>query len=142
MRYSPPVLGCQVEPKRIEWSNNTAGFKDLYASTKTLLPHVFYAVNKKAGPTFAFAKTAIEDELTIIKAAFKESKERKISFKDSIVEKHTMTLLLAAVRLHRDKAHKSVKKETKTTPSLNTRLSLRYHQRQVDCLNPSHCLQE
>jgi hypothetical protein len=110
VQYSPPVLGGQVDPKRIEWSKNTCGFKDLYASTKTLLPHVFDAVNKKAGPTFAFAKTAIVDELTIIKAAFKEAKERKIDFKDIIVEKHTMTLLLAAVRLHRDKAHKSVKR--------------------------------
>jgi hypothetical protein len=67
-------------------------------------------VNKKAVPTFAFAKTVIEDELTSIKAAFKESKERKIAFKDIIIEKHTMTLLLAAVRLHGDKAHKNVKR--------------------------------
>jgi hypothetical protein len=99
-----------VDPKRIEWSNKTSGFKDLYASTKTLLPHIFVAVNKKAGPSFAFAKTAIEDKLTISKAAFKESKERKTAFNDIIVEKHTMTLLLAAVRLHDDKAHKSVKR--------------------------------
>jgi hypothetical protein len=67
--------------------------------------------NKKAEPTFAFAKTAIEDKLTIIKqAAFKESKENKIALEYIIVEKHTMTVLLAAVRLHHDKAQKGVKK--------------------------------
>jgi hypothetical protein len=81
-----------------------------FGLVETLLPHIFNAVNKKAGPRFTFAKTAIEDEVTIIKAAFKESKERKIAFKDIIVEKHTMTLLLAAVRLQHDKAHKSVKR--------------------------------
>jgi hypothetical protein len=101
VRYSPPVLDGQLDPKRVTWSNNTSGFKDLYASTKTLLPHIFDAVNTKAGPTFAFAKTAIEDELTIIKAAFKEPKEKKIAFKD-------ITMLLAAVMLHHDRAHKSV----------------------------------
>jgi hypothetical protein len=49
-------------------------------------------------------------ELAIIKATFKESKERKVALKDIIVEKHTMTLLLAAVRLHRDKALESMKR--------------------------------
>ena len=76
-----------MDPKRIEWSYKTSGFRQLYALTKTLLPHIFDAVNKTAGPTFAFAKTAIEDELTIIKAAFKESKEKKLAFEDIIVEK-------------------------------------------------------
>ena len=64
-------------------------------------------MNKKAGPTFASAKTTVEDKLTVIKAAFKESKDNKIAFKDIIVEKHTRTLLLAAVRLHVTKPTKA-----------------------------------
>jgi hypothetical protein len=59
IRCSPPVLAHQLDPNQIEWSNNTSGFRDLYASTKPLLPHIFDAANKKGGPTFAFAKTAI-----------------------------------------------------------------------------------
>jgi hypothetical protein len=44
--YSPPVLGGQLDPKRIEWSDKTSGFRDAYASTKTLLPYILEAVNK------------------------------------------------------------------------------------------------
>jgi hypothetical protein len=130
--YSPPVLGGQLDPKRIEWSDKTSGFRDTYASTKTLLPYILVAVNKEAGSQFAFALSAIEDELRTIRAAFKQSKEEKLAFKAVLVERHTITMLLAAVRLHHNKAHKSVKKETKTTPFLNTSLSLMYHRRQVD----------
>jgi hypothetical protein len=108
--YSPPVLGSQLDPKRIECSDKTSGFRDAYASTKTLLPYILEAVNKEAGPEFAFALTAIEDELRTTRAAFKQSKEEKLAFKAVIVEKHTITMLLAAVRLYRDKAHKSVRK--------------------------------
>lgn len=102
VKYSPPVSDGQLDPKRIQWSMQTLGFRDI--------PHIFHAVNKKAGPTFAFAKTAIEDELANIKAAFKESKKKQIAFEEIIVEKHTITVLLAAVRLHCDKPHKSVEK--------------------------------
>jgi hypothetical protein len=108
--YSPPVLGGQLDPKRIVWSDKTSGFRDAYASTKTLLPYMLEAVNKEAGSEFAFALTAIEDELRTIRAAFKQSKKQKFAFKAVIVEKHTITMLLAAVRLHHDKAHKSVRK--------------------------------
>jgi hypothetical protein len=110
VRYSPPVLGGQVDPKRIKWGDKISGFRDAYASTKTLLPYILEAVNKEVGKDFGFARTAVEDELRTIRAAFQQSKEADRSFKDVIVEKHTITMLLAAVRLHRDKAHKSVKK--------------------------------
>jgi hypothetical protein len=99
-----------VDPKRIKWGDKISGFRDAYASTKTLLPYILEAVNDKAGSQFGFARTAIEDELKTIRAAFWKSKEVNRAFKDVIVERHTITMLLAAVRLHRDKAHRSVKK--------------------------------
>jgi hypothetical protein len=111
VRYSPPVLGGQVDPMRIEWSDEKlSGFRDTYAATKTLLPYILEAVNKRAGPEFAFAVTATQDEINSIRAAFKESKKENIPFNQVVPQKHTITVLLAAVRLHRDKAHSSVKK--------------------------------
>ncbi len=109
--YSPPVIGGQVNPLRIRWSDATlSGFGAAYASVKTLLPYILEAVNKSAPSKYSFALSAIQDEIKSIKAAFKESKKNEISFNQVIVNYHTITLLLAAVRLHRDKAHISVKR--------------------------------
>jgi hypothetical protein len=111
VRYSPPVLGGQVDPKRIRWSDATlSGFGEAYASIKTLLPYILEAVNKSAPSKFSFALSAIQDELNTIKVSLKESTEYKVPFNQVIVKQHTITLLLAAVRLHRDKAHSSVRK--------------------------------
>jgi hypothetical protein len=99
-----------LDPKRINWSVKTTGFRDACSSIKTLLPCILKAVSKEAGSQFAFAVTATEDELANIRAAFQQSKEEKTEFKKVIAEKHTITVLLAAVRLHRDRAHESVKK--------------------------------
>jgi hypothetical protein len=49
VKYSPPVLGGQLDPKRINWSVKTTGFRDAYSSIKTLLPCILKAVNKEAG---------------------------------------------------------------------------------------------
>jgi hypothetical protein len=110
--HSPPVIGGQLDPKRIEWSDKTSGFRDAYMPQLKFSFHTSWRqwLNKEAGSEFAFALTAIEDELRTIRAAFKQSKEEKLANKAVIVENHTITMLVAAVRLHRDKAHKSVRK--------------------------------
>jgi hypothetical protein len=110
VRYSPPVPGGQIDPHLISWFSNTTGFRELYASAKSRLPLLLAEVNEKAGRDFAFAKTAIDDELRSIRAAFQQANEEGVSFEEVIVRKHTITLLLSAVRLHRDKANESVKR--------------------------------
>ena len=85
-------------------------FTDLYASTRTLFPHILAEINEDAGPQFAFAITAIEDELNSIITSFKQAVEEEVPFKQFHLEKHTITLLQSEVKLHRDKAHKSVKR--------------------------------
>jgi hypothetical protein len=114
VRYSPPVRGGQVDPERIEWNNRTSGFAEAYATTKTLLPYILAAVNMQEGNRTVFAVSAVQDELRIIKAAFKQSLEEKIPFMQVILLKHTITFLQTAVRLHRDVVHRSPNGETRT----------------------------
>jgi hypothetical protein len=86
--------------RKIEWSNRTSD-AEAYATTKTLLPYVLAAVNIQEGNKTVFAVSAVQDELRIIKAAFKQSL-RKNPFMQVILLKHTITFLQTAVRLHRD----------------------------------------
>ena len=111
VRHSPPVAGGQVDPGRIDWRDaSLAGFRQFYVECKTVLPYILDAVNEASSSTFSFAVSAIKDEIHCIRHAFIESTRDETSFDEVIVKKHTITLLLAAVRLHRDKAHSSVKK--------------------------------
>jgi hypothetical protein len=99
------------DPAPINWRDaSSTGFRQVCAQTKTLLPHILDAVNQASPSNFSFAVSAIKDELHCISEAFTKSTMDKIPFDEAIVKKHTMTLLLAAVMLHRDKAHSSVKK--------------------------------
>jgi hypothetical protein len=103
VRHSPPVVGGQVDPSRVDWCDDSlTGFRHVYAGIK--------AVNQASPSHFSFAVSAIKDELHCISEAFTESTMDDIPFEEVILKKHTITLLLTPVMLHRDIAHSSVKR--------------------------------
>jgi hypothetical protein len=130
-RLLPNFQESEVQPSSPRWpigsqanqlecqENRLSGC--LLVNQDNRLPCILKAVNKEAGSQFAFAVTATEDELANIRAAFQQSKEEKTEFEKVIAEKHTITVLLAAVRLHRaDRAHKSVKKPNQDCSFIGT----------------------
>jgi hypothetical protein len=109
--HSPPVVGGQVDPSRVDWCNDSlTGFRQVCAGIKTMLQHIFDAVNQASPSHFSFAVSAIKDELHCISEAFTEARMNDIPFEEAIVKKHTITLLLTPVMLHRDIAHSSAKR--------------------------------
>jgi hypothetical protein len=109
--YSPPVLGGQVNPRRIDWTK-ISGFQYAYAHMKTLLPYVFHQMNQSGpGIHFAFATSALKDELCTINTSWVDSSKDRNQFLDKIVCKHTITFLLDLVQYHRDVPHSKVEKD-------------------------------
>jgi hypothetical protein len=109
--YSPPVLGGQVNPRRIDWTK-ISGFQYAYAHMKTLLPYIFHQMNQSGpGIHFAFATSALKDELCTINTSWVESSKDRNQFLEKIVCKHTITFLLDLVQYHRDVPHSKVEKD-------------------------------
>jgi hypothetical protein len=48
VRHSPPVVGGQVDPSRVDWCDDDSltGFRQVGAGIKTMLLHIFDAVNQ------------------------------------------------------------------------------------------------
>jgi hypothetical protein len=109
--YSPPVLGGQVNPRRIDWTK-ISGFQYAYAHMKTLLPYIFHQMNQSGpGIRFAFSTSALKEEWCTIYTSWVESSKDGNQFVDKIVCKHTITLLLDSVQYHRDVPRSKVEKD-------------------------------
>jgi hypothetical protein len=109
--YSPPVLGGQVNRRRIDWTK-ISDFQYAYAHMKTFFPYVFHQMNQSGpGIHFAFATSALKDELCTINTSWVESSKDRNQFLKKIVCKHTITFLLDSVQYHRDVPHSKVEKD-------------------------------